>query len=150
MNFSRVEWQVDVRDGKYVKRRDTRPGNLLAENNWVWSPQGAIDMHMPERWGFVQFSGLPAGGADTFVENRNERVKWALRRLYLRQRQYRAAQKRYATELAALNVSNITVEGLTFSPVLESTGALYEIRAPGFDGATVHIRQDGKTWIAGK
>ena len=149
MNFSRVEWQVDVRDGKYVKRRDAA-GNLIAENNWVWSPQGAIDMHMPERWGFVQFSGLAAGGTDAFVENRNERVKWALRRLYLRQRQYRTAHKRYATDLAALNVSNITVEGLEFSPVLESTGALYEIRAPGFDGTTVHIRQDGRTWIAGK
>ena len=148
VNFSRVEWQVDVADGKYVKRRDAA-GNLIAENNWVWSPQGAIDMHMPERWGFAQFSGLPAGGTDAFVENRNERVKWALRRLYLRQRQYRAAQKRYATDLAALNVNNITVEGLTFSPVLESTGALYEIRAPGFDGSTVHIRQDGKTWITG-
>jgi hypothetical protein len=49
VNFSRVEWQVDVVDGKYVKR----PG--LKEDNWVWSPQGEIDMHVPERWGFLRF-----------------------------------------------------------------------------------------------
>jgi hypothetical protein len=33
-------------------------------------------MHMPERWGFVQFSDAPAGAPATpFIENRNERVK---------------------------------------------------------------------------
>ena len=25
------------------------------EDNWVWSPQWAIDMHRPEHWGFVTF-----------------------------------------------------------------------------------------------
>jgi len=49
INFSRVEWQVDVVDGKYVKR----PG--LKEDNWVWSPMSAIDMHMPREWGLVEF-----------------------------------------------------------------------------------------------
>lgn len=48
VNFSRVEWDVDVVDNKYVKRKQP-------EHNWVWSPQGAIDMHMPEKWGFVRF-----------------------------------------------------------------------------------------------
>jgi hypothetical protein len=49
VNFSRVEWQHDVVDGKYVKR----PG--LKEDNWVWSPQGVINMHVPEHWGYVRF-----------------------------------------------------------------------------------------------
>ena len=31
------------------------------EDNWVWSPQGEIDMHIPEKWGFVRF--LSDGGA---------------------------------------------------------------------------------------
>ena len=25
------------------------------EDNWVWSPQGSIAMHLPEKWGFLQF-----------------------------------------------------------------------------------------------
>ncbi len=49
INFSRVEWHVDVLDGKFVKR----PG--LKEDNWVWSPQGVVDMHQPEQWGLVEF-----------------------------------------------------------------------------------------------
>jgi hypothetical protein len=49
MNFSRVEWQVRVVDGKYEKVRGTK------EDNWVWSPQGVVNMHVPEKWGTVRF-----------------------------------------------------------------------------------------------
>lgn len=49
MNFSRVEWRTRVVDGKYEKI----PG--LKEDNWVWSPQGVVNMHVPEKWGVVQF-----------------------------------------------------------------------------------------------
>ena len=40
INFSRVEW---------------KPGNPKEEDNWVWSPQGVINMHVPERWGYLHF-----------------------------------------------------------------------------------------------
>jgi hypothetical protein len=50
MNFSRVEWRAEVADGRYRKVHGLR------EDNWVWSPQGVINMHVPERWGFVHFS----------------------------------------------------------------------------------------------
>lgn len=49
INFSRVEWHVRVVDGKYEKL----PG--LKEDNWVWSPQGIVNMHVPEKWGVVSF-----------------------------------------------------------------------------------------------
>lgn len=50
VNFSRVEWQVEIRNGRYQKV----PGRK--EDNWVWSPQGLIDMHVPEKWGYVTFT----------------------------------------------------------------------------------------------
>jgi hypothetical protein len=49
INFSRVEWQHEVVDGKYQKIPKTK------EDNWVWSPQGLINMHVPEKWGRVRF-----------------------------------------------------------------------------------------------
>ena len=39
INFSRVEW------------KQGQP----KEDNWVWSPQGVINMHVPERWGYLRF-----------------------------------------------------------------------------------------------
>jgi len=146
VNFSRVEWLIDIKDGAYAKRLDASTGKSLPEDNWVWSPQGAINMHMPERWGYVQFADTPTA---TFVEDQNERVKWALRRLYYRQRRYAAAHSgKYATDLAALDAANISVEGLAFKPAMQVTDSLYEISAAGFSGATVRIRQDGKVWVS--
>lgn len=148
INFSRVEWHTDIVDGHYVKRTNAETKKPLPEDNWVWSPQGAVNMHMPERWGVMQFSNLAAGtGTARFVEDQNDRVKWALRRLYYRQRKYRAEHKRYASDLAALGAGDIRVEGLTFAPRLQVTDSLYEITANGFNGVVLHLRQDGKVWM---
>jgi len=64
VNFSRVQWQHRVVDGRY--ERIPPHGTPLAqslnpeeqehpEDNWVWSPQGEVNMHIPERWGEVVF-----------------------------------------------------------------------------------------------
>lgn len=53
INFSRVEWRVTTAAGAYHKVPKT------PEDNWVWSPQGVIDMHRPEMWGTVLFSRDP-------------------------------------------------------------------------------------------
>lgn len=47
VNFSRVQW---------LKEKGP-------EENWVWSPTGKIDMHMPDRWGFVYLSDKIVGQA---------------------------------------------------------------------------------------
>jgi hypothetical protein len=148
VNFSRVEWQVDVADGRYAKRLASGTTDPLPESNWVWSPQGAINMHMPERWGYIQFSNVGAGsGTESFVEDPNERVKWALRRLYYRQRRVREVNGGYAASVEALHAADIRVDGVDFRPRLHSTPSAYEIVANGFDGAVVHINQDGRVWV---
>jgi hypothetical protein len=64
INFSRVQWRHEIIDGRYV--RIPPHGTPLAESlnpeeqehpedNWVWSPQGAVNMHLPLRWGEVIF-----------------------------------------------------------------------------------------------
>lgn len=53
VNFSRVEWQHEIVKGKYRKVANTK------EDNWVWSPQGVVDMHRPEMWGVARFSTIP-------------------------------------------------------------------------------------------
>jgi hypothetical protein len=55
VNFSRVEWDLEVRAGAYAKVLDPAAGKPRPEHNWVWTPQGVIDMHQPEQWGVVEF-----------------------------------------------------------------------------------------------
>jgi hypothetical protein len=49
VNFSRVEWPIERMARGYRKPDGAK------EDNWVWSPQGVINMHVPERWGVVAF-----------------------------------------------------------------------------------------------
>lgn len=58
INFSRVEWPLRVVDGAYRKPPRQR-GVRHPEDNWVWSPQGVINMHIPSRWGRVTFEEAP-------------------------------------------------------------------------------------------
>ncbi|MCG6957238.1 MAG: carbohydrate-binding family 9-like protein [Gemmatimonadetes bacterium] len=60
VNFSRVEWPMEVVDGAY-RKTPRAPGQRHPEDNWVWSPQGEVNMHVPSKWGWVRFVGEPAG-----------------------------------------------------------------------------------------
>ena len=152
VNFSRVEWQVDATDGRYAKRLKPGTKDPLPEDNWVWSPQGAINMHMPERWGYVQFSGLGAGSGTDAVRRRSERARevgaapavlssarascgeW---RLCLH-----AGRARRRQTFASMASSSVRS--------MHSTPSFYEIVAPGFGGAVVHIDQDGRVWVTSR
>lgn len=57
INFSRVQWPVEVVPGGYQRARQPTPEDRHPEHNWVWSPQGEINMHIPEMWGIVRFRG---------------------------------------------------------------------------------------------
>jgi hypothetical protein len=56
VNFSRVEWKAEKHGSSYQKKNDPKTGTPLPEQNWVWSSMGEIAMHIPERWGRLEFS----------------------------------------------------------------------------------------------
>ena len=39
------------------------------------------------------------------------------------------------------------MDGIDFHPLFHATPSLYEMAAAGFDGAVVHINQDGRVWV---
>jgi hypothetical protein len=66
INFSRVNWQHNIDDtGKYSRKRNPETNKILPEYNWVWSPQGIINMHYPEYWGYLHFSTKRPGRTKT-------------------------------------------------------------------------------------
>ena len=107
VNFSRVQWRTRDQDGRYVKIEDPATGRPLPEDNWVWSPQGLIAMHYPERWGELVFlgAGQPARGA--FAGNtEHDAIVLAdsLMPVYYRQREFHEAHGRYAADGAELGL----------------------------------------------
>ncbi|WP_291865511.1 carbohydrate-binding family 9-like protein [Maribacter sp.] len=81
INFSRVNWDFSLNKGKYARKKDKK-GNFLHENNWVWSPQGVINMHEPEHWGYVYFSEEEVGVNTSFTIPKDEHIKWYLYQLF--------------------------------------------------------------------
>jgi len=49
--------------------------------------------------------------------------------------------------LSLLDAHDLVVDGVDFRPSMQSTDSLYEMRADGFDGAVVRLRQDGRVWV---
>ena len=104
INFSRVEWDTKVVDGKYVKLTDSK-GKPLPEHNWSWSPQGLIAMHYPERWGYMQFSKRPVNSV-TFNLPYAEAQKKYLWLIYYRQKQWHLEHNAYAATLHELGIDD--------------------------------------------
>ncbi len=97
VNFSRVEWRHEIVNGQYHKVPNTR------EDNWVWSPQGVVDMHRPERWGYVQFSTAAPGQA-AYRPDPAGPIRDRLMQVYYAQRAFFDKNKRWATILAELKL----------------------------------------------
>ena len=143
MNFSRVEWKTDVIDGKYVKK----PG--VPESNWVWSPQGLIAMHYPERWGYVIFEGSSPLNIHVraYTMLPSEAGKEYLRQLYYKQKQYWNDNHKYAKKLSTLDAKPYIYNGKKVPVKIETTSLSYIITLKGTkDFNTIHIREDGLTW----
>jgi hypothetical protein len=142
VNFSRVEWRVETVDGEYRKAINPVTGKPYPEDNWVWSPMGLINMHYPELWGYVVFAD--GDGPHSFGLPADERVKWELRKLYYRERNYYAEHGEFTKDAASLMRDG---EQWSISPALETTRSLFQISAPSTDGKSVFcIREDGKLW----
>ena len=145
VNFSRVDWTMDIKNGKYIKTKDAK-GKNLPENNWVWSPTGFINMHMPEQWGYVQFSEKKIGiGKDDFIIHQDEQIKNALWNLYFQQRKYFKKNKTFTNDLSTFTIPTLEKSDCSFTPKIFSTPNMFEIIAPSCErDGNWSIRQDGK------
>lgn len=141
INFSRVEWKHEIQSGKYQKIATTR------EDNWVWSPQGIIDMHRPERWGYVQFSTSPAGTA-RFVSDPTLRARDALLEIYYAQRDFHQQHQRWASSLDQLKLDQNLLSGFKNTPTLKMSKqgyrAIVEIATADQGTKAWSIRQDSR------
>lgn len=80
INFSRVQWDHDIIDGKYARKKEDN--KYLREYNWVWSSQKVINMHEPEKWGFLQFTEQSSSDAVEFIKDEDLEIKQTAFALY--------------------------------------------------------------------
>lgn len=146
VGFSRVEWQLDVdAKGKYSRKKDVS-GKFLPEDNWTWGANGKINMHMPERWGFVLLSGKKAGeGTEQFsypADYDARRLLWAM---YYAQEDYYRKNHKYMTSLKQFG---LTAKDWAFLPSganlkVEAITHKFEMSVTKVDGTQVVIDETG-------
>ncbi|MFD1094920.1 carbohydrate-binding family 9-like protein [Salegentibacter chungangensis] len=144
INFSRVNWDFQL-DGNTYSRKKDENGEFLREYNWVWSPQGVINMHEPEHWGYVYFSPEQAGAKDDFSIPQDEKIRWYLYELYRKQKAYFNKNKGWAKDLEELQKQPKKIDGQILKPELENhlTGWNISVKSP-FTGNKYLIKEDGK------
>lgn len=103
MNFSQVSWALDTKDGQYQKKMNEK-GRPLPPDYFVWSPQGRVDLHMPERWGFVQFTESLRPQA--FLLSTEQAIHRLLWKYYYLQQDHWIKKQRYAQSLEELRKAN--------------------------------------------
>jgi hypothetical protein len=138
INFSRVAWDKSWDDESYVKQKNEQ-GQVMPEHNWVWSPQGIVNMHYPEMWGFMQFSTDAVGTAPFpfyFVAGEAERI-W-LRKVYYAQRLYKLDKGVFSDSLEEL---------LQYYDGMAGVKELLSIQlSPSGYDCTIHIKQKFGAW----
>jgi hypothetical protein len=136
VNFSRVEWRHEIVSGRYRKVPKTR------EDNWVWSPQGVIDMHRPERWGYVQFTTAAPGHA-VYRPDLVGPIRDRLMQIYYAQKEFFKENKRWAERLDDLRLAHLSE--------LPASTAKITITSAGYEVGVTFSPPGGKpeTWTIG-
>lgn len=136
VNFSRVNWDIEVVDGKYQKKINPNTGKEYPEHNWVWSPQGVIAMHQPETWGYVEFSDHKAGDIDLAPKkDLDYSVKMELIRLYNMEKKMYKKFGRYFNRISS-----------DYPITIETTSRQFLISLKGTTGKTWLINHESKIW----
>ncbi|TRZ44508.1 carbohydrate-binding family 9-like protein [Robertkochia solimangrovi] len=136
INFSRVNWDHEI-DGKKYSRKKDENGKYLREYNWVWSPQGVINMHEPEHWGYVYFSENPENDKDV-TPDVDEVLKRKLYELWRKQHRLHRGKQQETPE-------TIAIEGKTMQAhVVDHKAGWYLWVESPFSQKTMIIDQDGK------
>lgn len=156
INFSRVEWAVRVnKENQYVRI----PGQ--AEDNWVWSPQYAVNMHMPENWGYIQFRPSSDDGSIVSPEvplDPEWNVRYLSFQLYYAQHAFKETHGCFSATLSALRTyfsstdafECIDVRALKVNATAGTFEALVKVAekndqsyvASIRDDSFIHVRQD--------
>ncbi|OGX91980.1 carbohydrate-binding family 9-like protein, partial [Hymenobacter coccineus] len=143
INFSRVEWDTDAAGNQNPKRKNAA-GKDLPEHNWVWSPQGLVNMHYPERWGYLQFTRQASAAFTLPYAEQQRRYLWLV---YYRQQAYRQQHGRYAATLAELKIGpRPSIDGQANQLQLAATARQFSatVAAPGAPGApALRINDEG-------
>lgn len=139
INFSRVQWKHQITHGKYEKKTDSS-GDLLSENNWVWTQQSDIDMHRPEHWGYVYFADKQNSKIeeDPFLNEYQ-----LLFHLYRKQLEWKVNHDRFSDNIRDFGGPDFIINDIPLQGSVNSTKLGFEITVTNANKNSLTINQNG-------
>ena len=122
LNLCRVDWQMNISAGTYVKAVGN-DGSEISAKYWAWSPTSTHTTHRPDRFGYIQFVKDPSA---TFVSDVDESIQTALWDMYYQVKDCLRTAGPESCTLDQVSIPVVAIEGYEFGPQLQ-----YNIR--GFD-----------------
>jgi hypothetical protein len=101
MTVARVQYQMDVKNGVYEYKK-APSGKDLSPAYYVWTPQGLVSLHYPERFGYVTFNNGQANGANDIANAELDRLRLVLWKYYYLQQDFKKRNGKYASTLVDL------------------------------------------------
>jgi hypothetical protein len=98
MQFARVKHDMEVKDGVYEYKKDPK-GRSLQPEYYVWTPQGLISLHYPERFGYVTFADGKSGPS---INPPSDKLRLTLWKYYYLQQDFKERHGTYAISIADL------------------------------------------------
>ena len=146
INFLRTGWDFTVQNNVYTKALDAA-SKPLPPHYAVWSSQGLINMHLPERWGYAVYSpNSPLNKPNTeFVLPYSEKQREYLWLVYYKQKEWLKKNKIYTIVLKDLGIpeEDFVIDGVKNKLKLETTSKYFLATITDEAGKSVSINQDG-------
>lgn len=148
VNFSRVQWETDIINGRYVKKKNPETGKNLPENNWVWSPQRVINMHEPEFWGMVYFSTTKQQDPQLQIHPAREEVRQLLSHIHRQQLLFYKENGYFQQNGEALLAHKAFSNGKPITWKLQVSTHDYhaEMQHPDLSEELWHMNRSGQIW----
>lgn len=145
MNFLRVNWQTELENGEYKRKKDAQTGKLLPEYNWSWSAPGIVSLHAPERYGLMQFSEQAVGSKQVeFQQSPEQAIRDCCWLVFYHQQAFKSKHNRYATSLKELGLpASLDHEGKTFRLEMPATKLQFTAIATSASGVSFSLNNEG-------
>lgn len=153
VNFSRVDWWMEIENGAYRKQKDIRSGKIpnAPQENWVWAPTGKVDIHLPELWGYVQFSTEKVGTTEvSFIKDEWYPVRQQLMNWYAAQYEFLKNHQRFSSSINELIKEQAELQALEITPNLITVpdGFIFKIpHPPNYSDKNIYLNHEGRFWI---
>ena len=154
VNFSRVNWNHTIdKNGTYSRKKNKEDSKYLKEFNWVWSPQGVINMHEPEKWGYVLFSSknindINLSDSNTFNIPKDEQIKYTMYNLHRKQNRFLKKNKAWIQTMDELIEKDFVIDNKKIKLKLELHKTGYNIFATSpFSNKEFILTEDGELLV---